>query len=179
MSKKITDKQQINFYKNIGYFKIENNTNIIFDFLGIFIKSSTHCLQKNSFYSYPMYPIVYSCCIHTNTYMKFNRQNNKHWILSSENCLRFFWCVISFWTLKNVPRESDRPEGRGDYLYLFITTSYIPIGSSCEGRNDAWRCMCMHWRYVLHAFEGGSWRPLKGLDSSAARGCIGLISCCK
>ena len=56
--------------------------------------SSTQGLQKNSFYSYAMYPIVYSFYIHTNTFIKFNRHNNKYWILPSEKYLRFFFGVI-------------------------------------------------------------------------------------
>ena len=58
--------------------------------------SSTQGLQKNSFYSYAMYPIVYSFYIHTNTYIKFNRHNNKDRILQAEIYFKVFWHFFFF-----------------------------------------------------------------------------------
>ena len=85
--------------------------------------SSTQGLQKNSFYSYAMYPIVYSFYIHTNTYIKFNRHNNKYWILPSEKYLRFFFGVIIFLDIEessgNTKEVIHPEEGRGG-LYILV-----------------------------------------------------------
>ena len=84
--------QNINFffYRSLDIFKSIGNTNTRFDILVICVMSSTQGFQKKTLYSPAMYPIVYSCYIHTNTFIKFNRNNNKHWILPSEKRLRFF-----------------------------------------------------------------------------------------
>ena len=77
-----------------GYFEAIGNRNTIFDILVMCIMSSTQGFHTKKFYPYAIYPIVYSCYIHTNTCIKFNRHNNKHWILLSEKSLRFLVAIV-------------------------------------------------------------------------------------